>query len=161
MNKNFSFLYISKITGLKVCICFFSAILILSCNKDAIVNNVNQDCSNQPPSTLIKGEWELISQKPYWNPTVVWTPDSAGYTMYLKLTDDSAYSYKDDSLQYSFHYSLGFKKDFPNPGDSTLMFFAGNQSDLNTSTFFFKVSCDTLILNDTYVDGALSIYKRN
>ena len=164
MNKNFCFQNISKITGLKVCIYFFSTFLILSCNKDAVVNNANQDCNNQPPSALIKGEWEWIST--FTLPTGldhrshIYTPDSVGYTMQIKFADDSEYYYKNDSLQSSSFYSLQYTHDPINKNDSTLMLYL-DKSGLNGGGINVRVSCDTLILDDSYIDGPLSTYKRN
>lgn len=154
MNKNFCFLFIMKTTRMKLLACFFATLFLLSCSKDAS-ENTKQDCNSQPSSALIKGEWEWISSTSFYPPPQIFKP-AAGNTMQLKFTDDSEYVYKNDVLQYSLFYALKYQKDVSQPGDSTLMLSTGNG---NLS--LFKVTCDTLTIDNSYADnGTLDVYSR-
>src|SRR5690242_3529000 len=134
--KKFCFLHMLKTTKLKVSISFFVTLVLLSCSKEIVVNNDNQDCNSQSPFTLIQGQWEWVSSQNFaWSPHF-YTPATVGYTMQLNITSDSVFFYKNDSLQTFDVYTLQFgNNDLTNLlSDSTLRFISGNPSDENDGT---------------------------
>jgi len=111
----------------------------------------------------IIGEWNWIRTEAWgWEFKVTTTPESAGYTKFLKITMDTLKYYSDgepdSSFSYGFKY-LPINYTFPAPGkypDSTLCLVINNDY-----TRFFLTKNDTLILWNTIARGdPFEYYKR-
>ncbi len=129
--------------GLIICMTCFT---ILSCQKD---ENMYDDS--------IIGSWQWFKTIDSW-PYKVRTPFTEGYSAILKFDeDDHAQYFRNDSIQWTYLYKLKYRiNDITNPAsDSTLVLVIGNGTPL-----FFSIQHDTLMTDESYVDGPRKFYAR-
>lgn len=143
MNINLNKTYLSGLCSLIICM---TCLAILSCQKD-----------ESPDNNSIIGSWQWFKTIDSW-PYKVRTPFTEGYTAILKFDeDDHAQYFRNDSIKWTYLYKLKYMKNDPlNPdSDSTLVLIIDN----GTPTFF-SIQHDTLMTDQSYVDGPRKFYER-
>ncbi|MEP6796466.1 MAG: hypothetical protein ABJB16_19210 [Saprospiraceae bacterium] len=143
MNMKIKNISLYGLCGLLICLTFLT---ILSCHKDEDMDN-----------NSIIGRWQWFKTIDSW-PYKVRTPFTEGYTAILKFDEeDHAQYFRNDSIQWTYPYKLKYRiNDILNPGsDSTLVLVIDN----GTPTFF-SIEHDTLMTDQSYVDGPRKYYER-
>jgi hypothetical protein len=131
------------LTLLAVCLAF-------GCSKEELNENT-------PATNPLIGNWEwYLTIEPY--PLKIITPLTEGYVANIKFNiKDTVEYYKNEILINKFPFKLKYRiNDHLNPdSDSTLVLVINN----GTETFFSTLN-DTLILDQTYVDGPRDYYSK-
>lgn len=131
-------------------------LLSLGCKKDPIIIAESDSTSTDSTSNnSIIGEWEWIKTIHSWSQPNT-NPSTEGYSLTLKFkTNNTVENYKNDSLTDTYAYELKYWKNVPvNPNsDSTLVLVINN----GTATSF-SIENDTLILDQSYIDGPKKYY---
>ena len=130
--------------------------LMLGCAEESVMPNTGK--------ASLLGEWKWIKTVAGWVPVEeAWvpaeeTPATAGYTWTIRFgMNDTVEYYRNDSLTDAYPYELTYRKyDFLNPNsDSTLALIINSWTES-----FFSVDNDTLIIDQSYVDGPKDFYTR-
>lgn len=119
--------------------------VVLSCSKD-----------NDSPNNQIIGKWEWTETINSWT-GIKYTPESEGYSQIsVYKADNTVEYYKNGELTGTESYQI---EEIQNPPESSI----GAKTTfliINTTKIPFTIQKDMLVLNQAYVDGPTSIYKR-
>ncbi|RIJ48574.1 hypothetical protein D1614_08540 [Maribellus luteus] len=119
--------------------------VVLSCSKD-----------DDSPNKQIIGKWEWTETINPWT-GIKYTPQSEGYSQIsVYKADNTVEYYKNGELTGTESYQI---EEIQNPPESSI----GAKTTfliINTTKIPFTIQNDFLVLNQAYVDGPTSIYKR-
>jgi len=105
----------------------------------------------------LQGEWQWIkTESPRTRSE--FTPESEGYQESIVFkTNDTVEYYRDEELSYKYPYKLKYRIDnsMDANSDSTLVLVINNGTES-----YFSTENDSLIINQSYVDGPVTYYQK-
>jgi len=120
-----------------------------------------EDLSLSVSEKQILGQWNWIESVYYYTVSgtpYVMNPDSLGYTVHMTFNDEGTFAtYRDFLPESSGTYWFETIK-YDNGTESPLRLFT--QEDEYVKSVNFSLTADTLILDETEVDGAKRIFYR-
>ncbi|MCO6461006.1 MAG: hypothetical protein J5I59_06355 [Saprospiraceae bacterium] len=151
-------------------------LLFLSCNKENVVSEyvlVRIPCTlsrNLDTAKIyIQGDWSWLEEKRYsrgLQKTVYLTPHNQGYTFGMKLSNDTAYFYKNNKLDSVYLYKVFLQgdvtgTDYPEDSEPALVFYRIYDGKRN-SYVPLKICSNYLILQYQFVtsNGGETVWKK-
>lgn len=120
-----------------------------------------EDLSLSESEKLITGKWNWVESVYYYTVSgtpYVMNPDSLGYSILIAFNEDETFDvYRNSSLDNSGTYWFETIK-YDNGTESPLRLFT--REDEYIKSVNFSLSVDTLILDETEVDGAKRVFVR-
>ncbi len=135
-------------------ILFLIFLLSFSCER-------KEDNYQTTSEEMIIGEWDWIESVYYYTMSglpYILNPDTVGYSQkHIYLPDGTLKIYRDDILETSGNYWFD-RIIYSNGTESDLRLFT--QKDDYSNSVMFRITKDTLLLDNTEVDGAKRIFIR-
>jgi hypothetical protein len=101
------------------------------------------------PSTLLVGNWEWVRSRDAWTKQIS-TPLTVGYTVQRRFDADHTHRfYQDQRLLFTSTWDFG-----TNGLDPEIWLYVGG------SQYSYQVSADSLVLDNSHVDGPREVYAR-
>ncbi|GIV29997.1 MAG: hypothetical protein KatS3mg028_1063 [Bacteroidia bacterium] len=135
--------------------------LMPSCKKDIKIERKNITASNTCNSNnnvhiLIQQQWEWMYTRNIWQQIII-TPSLAGYSRQLIFHQDSIFIYKNNQIDAICSYTLTYKV-FSNQDSSLYIQYNPEPLVKEKGKYIRKLTCDSLIFDDSMIDGDIHVY---
>jgi hypothetical protein len=157
--KNFVYSLYHAIYAMKISNLVILPVVVLSlafsCEK-------REDISLSESEKQIPGQWNWIESVYYYTVSgtpYIMNPDSLGYSVYMTFSEDGTFATYRNSLPESSGTYWFETIRYENGTESPLRLFT--REDEYVKSVNFSISADTLILDETEVDGAKRVFVRN